>query len=249
MKILPISDIHTELHPDRGVNFAMSLPNDNVDVLILAGDIGNLKTLPMVLRIFSHRFKDVVFVPGNNEFYGSVISEALYELEEICNRYSNVHFLSEDSIKIDEFEIFGSTLWFSEPMYTLLSKEIFKKFDQIKPDYGSSSSLEDIYIENIQAMFFLSSVPMSEKSIVVTHYLPLMDSLTQDFKSNPLNFLHYTDLSNLISQKSPALWVHGHTHESLDYTFVKTRVLCNPLGYFPSGPLNPCFKKDLLIDV
>jgi hypothetical protein len=28
-----------------------------------------------------------------------------------------------------------------------------------------------------------------------------------------------------------ALWTHGHTHDSFDYTFNKTRIICNPAGY------------------
>ena len=30
----------------------------------------------------------------------------------------------------------------------------------------------------------------------------------------------------------PVLWVHGHTHDSLDYMIEKTRVICNPYGYY-----------------
>jgi hypothetical protein len=41
-----------------------------------------------------------------------------------------------------------------------------------------------------------------------------------------------SDLDHLV--RAPvALWVHGHTHESLDYTVNGTRVFCNPRGYLP----------------
>ena len=44
------------------------------------------------------------------------------------------------------------------------------------------------------------------------------------------------------------LWVHGHTHDSADYTIGATRVLCNPRGY--SGvELNPRFDPNLLVEV
>jgi hypothetical protein len=28
------------------------------------------------------------------------------------------------------------------------------------------------------------------------------------------------------------LWTHGHTHDPFDYKIGKTRVVCNPRGYF-----------------
>ena len=32
-----------------------------------------------------------------------------------------------------------------------------------------------------------------------------------------------------------SLWVHGHTHDSFDYTVNGTRVVCNPRGYAKNG--------------
>ena len=37
--------------------------------------------------------------------------------------------------------------------------------------------------------------------------------------------------SGLIEERQPALWVHGHTHDSCDYRVGNTRVICNPRGY------------------
>ena len=46
----------------------------------------------------------------------------------------------------------------------------------------------------------------------------------------------------------PALWVHGHMHESYDYEVYGTRVVCNPRGYAPDA-LNPDFWPDLVVDI
>ena len=46
----------------------------------------------------------------------------------------------------------------------------------------------------------------------------------------------------------PALWVHGHMHESYDYEAYGTRVVCNPRGYAPDA-LNPDFRPDLVVDI
>ena len=47
---------------------------------------------------------------------------------------------------------------------------------------------------------------------------------------------------------TPALWIHGHMHQSYDYTEYDTRVICNPRGYAPSEP-NPDFDQTLIVEV
>ena len=46
------------------------------------------------------------------------------------------------------------------------------------------------------------------------------------------------------------LWVHGHTHDSFDYTINGTRVVCNPRGYVIDGVNeNARFDPDLVIAI
>jgi Icc-related predicted phosphoesterase len=45
-----------------------------------------------------------------------------------------------------------------------------------------------------------------------------------------------------------ALWIHGHTHESMDYTLAGTRVVCNPRGYLPDEP-NPGFEAGFVVEL
>jgi hypothetical protein len=46
---------------------------------------------------------------------------------------------------------------------------------------------------------------------------------------------------------SVSLWIHGHTHESVDYFVNSTRVVCNPRGYAPME-LNESFDPVLTVD-
>lgn len=47
-----------------------------------------------------------------------------------------------------------------------------------------------------------------------------------------------------------ALWIHGHTHDSFDYTVEGTRVLCNPRGYAKNGVNeNTSFHAGLVVQV
>jgi Icc-related predicted phosphoesterase len=50
----------------------------------------------------------------------------------------------------------------------------------------------------------------------------------------------------LIEAYQPALWVHGHVHNSSDYRIGRTRIVANPHGY---GNENPRFNGQLVVEV
>lgn len=57
-----------------------------------------------------------------------------------------------------------------------------------------------------------------------------------------------TDLSSEIIDHGPDLWIHGHTHNSFDYTLGATRVVVNPHGY-KDVEVNPQFDRQLVIEL
>jgi Icc-related predicted phosphoesterase len=69
------------------------------------------------------------------------------------------------------------------------------------------------------------------KTVVVTHHLPHARSIPSRFHDDLLNAAYASDLSDVIESGRPALWVHGHTHDSCDYQVGDTRIVCNPRGY------------------
>ncbi|MDH4313123.1 MAG: hypothetical protein OEW57_15985, partial [Gammaproteobacteria bacterium] len=44
-----------------------------------------------------------------------------------------------------------------------------------------------------------------------------------------------SDYDALIEDCGPALWIHGHVHESFDYRIGRTAIACNPRGYLRCG--------------
>ena len=52
-------------------------------------------------------------------------------------------------------------------------------------------------------------------------------SIHERFRGDSLSCAFMTDLSNEIIDLGPNLWVHGHTHNSFDYTLGRTRVVVN----------------------
>jgi Icc-related predicted phosphoesterase len=84
-------------------------------------------------------------------------------------------------------------------------------------------------------------------TVVVSHHLPHRQSIHPKYQGNPLNPCFASDLARLV--RAPvALWIHGHTHESMDYVVNGTRVVCNPRGYVPMEP-NPSFDSMRVVDL
>ena len=66
-----------------------------------------------------------------------------------------------------------------------------------------------------------------------------------------INASFITDLSATIAEHQPALWIHGHVHDSHDYTVGETRIVCNPHGYSRGNGLveNAGFVKDFIVEI
>jgi hypothetical protein len=83
----------------------------------------------------------------------------------------------------------------------------------------------------------------SQAKVVVTHHLPSWRCVDSRYAQSVTNAAFCSDLDDLIGKAS--LWIHGHTHVSLDRMLEGTRVVCNPRGYprraMPGGFENPDF--------
>lgn len=87
------------------------------------------------------------------------------------------------------------------------------------------------------------------ETVVVTHHLPLGQSIPEQFVGNILSPAYASNLATLVGRSK--LWIHGHIHDNVDYMGGMTRVVCNPRGYPDTRqvPLNPAFRHDLMIEV
>jgi len=97
MKILILSDLHTE-YQDFDPVFPDGLRIDaEADVVVLAGDIGSgTEGIEWAARTFP--LKPIVYVAGNHEFYDSAMETMLEQMREVAGDLQ-VHFLERDSEK------------------------------------------------------------------------------------------------------------------------------------------------------
>jgi hypothetical protein len=78
--------------------------------------------------------------------------------------------------------------------------------------------------------------PFNGKTVVITHHLPSRRLVSARFwpgdGSDGANGGFVGQCDDLLAgDDAPDLWVFGHTHDSMDTTLWKTRVMCNPAGY------------------
>ena len=68
-------------------------------------------------------------------------------------------------------------------------------------------------------------------TLVVTHHAPHPNSLDRAFDGDGTHAFFASDLSAMIEERGPDVWVHGHVHQHRDYRVGRTRIVCNPRGY------------------
>lgn len=261
MRFLILSDLHFEFHPDGGRAFVDSLPTrDDCDSVILAGDIADSRTIVPALRMFCDRFDDVIHVPGNHEYYGS----SLVDVDAAIRTLQQTDDIERDGEYPGEYKV-GDVLSFLPVAGTLLyGNTTLVAGTMWYPNDGSPEheahkygmadlfnvgGLEpEIYERNARFCDRHSKLATARPNVVVTHHLPSMRSVHPKFKGSPLNRFFVSPMDKWIEENQPALWVHGHTHESCDYRIGNTRILCNPYGYH-GHEVNKNFKRDLIVEV
>ena len=241
MKILTLSDTHFEFHRDFGKQFIADL-NRDTDVVVLAGDIDNSRGLRRSLIAICKHFDGipVIYVSGNHDFYHSNRENVLRTMEAISGHHKNLRWLDNTGICIDGQWFLGTPLWFRDGPRNILHRSALNDFHLIQHYSGW------VYKENEKAIKFLEGNVTGE-SIVVTHHIPCEMSIPAIYKNDTLTKFFLCEMHDLILDRGPKLWIHGHTHTATEYQFGKyTRIVCNPLGYpgEKSGYIN-----NLVIDI
>lgn len=232
------SDLHTEfMQPSEHKMLFNKFPD--TEGIIIAGDLSTKKYLVDNLKYLCDKYKYVIYTTGNHEYYGSSFNEIKTILSYLSKSLPNFYWLNNTLNEIAGSLFAGGSLWFKDDPLNQLYEKDMNDFIYIK-DFRKL-----VYSENSCAIHTLHSI--TNKHTVVTHHLPSYLSVNEKYKGDQLNRFFVCDMENLILEKQPKLFVHGHTHDSCDYMIDSTRIICNPLGY--THERNANFKYDLVIDI
>jgi len=260
MIFFPISDIHLESFREYRPPIQ---PNEKDINLLLAGDICEIDKLSILMPFIndmSQRYKNVVYIPGNHEFYHGHLTISLTKFREAINgQFDNVHFLSNEHVNIDGVNIVGTTLWTGfnrgDPMAMWDVERNLNDYRLIRTSNYQRIKAVNTYNEHIKALEYLKKTfheLKGQRNMVMSHHAPSPLSIAEAYKNDPLNPGFVSDLSELIADLEPLAWVHGHVHNSFDYDLYGCRVVCNPRGYqfYRMGrPENEAFSESLLVQI
>ncbi len=250
-------NILSDLHLSQG---ALRIPENDADVVILAGDIARPREAVAWASGFA---KPVLYVAGNHEFYTGSIPGALAELKALCAG-SNISVLDNDAVVIDGVRFLGTTLWTDFLLYgegerraAAIREALRLVYDFSKIRAGESA--DALFTPADAAALFKAhsgwlqrkfAEPHAGPTVVVTHHAPSPRSIHPRFAGSLLNPCFISDAEHLVGAGRARLWVHGHTHDSFDYVLRETRVVCNPRGYAKDGVNeNPHFDANFMVEI
>jgi Icc-related predicted phosphoesterase len=242
MRLLVISDIHLECGP-----FTLPEPMPDFDVAVFAGDIG--KPISEAIRWMAEQRagplagRPAIYVPGNHEFYNAEMKSSLAK-GRVAAEASGIDLLSRDTVVIGGVRFIGCVLWTDYRLYgtpkpsmvyageTLNDHRLIRyqetsgHFSRFMPWHAVAEHKLDLaFIRQELAM------PFGGPTAVVTHHVPHSNSIASRYQGSPLTPAFASDLSNVIEEFRPELWIHGHDHGSHDYRIGRTRVFSNQAGY------------------
>ena len=244
------SDYHLEFGP-------LAKDPEPADVLILAGDI-DVKARMGWINEQGKRFGAVIYVPGNHEYYRGSLDTTFRKMKEAAA--PNVHVLNNSSVEINGQWFHGSTMWTDvnkyDPLIAMQVGQSLNDFHVIR--YGGAAGYErpfNIHLWqrlNRAAVEWLAN-EIKPGSVVITHHAPHKKTDVERYgANNPVNHLYGSDMTRIIDELKPAVWHHGHLHESFDFMVADTRILANPRGYVghgKSGGENPDFNVDASYEI
>lgn len=208
------------------------------DILLLAGDITYLKDsfcgfAAWYLRNMSRRYRQVLIVPGNHEYY-AYDDIRKYGDSWTKQLYPNVGYHQNKVVRIDNTDFILSTLWSKisaedeETVWCGLNdfRRIGYNGDNLRPkEYNEE---HDRCLQFIREAVAQSD---AEHIVVVTHHAPSLHTVAPEHQTSPLRTAFATDLDDFIKDSRIDYWVYGHSHTNIDCQVGQTKIVCNQLGY------------------
>ena len=195
------SDWHTEFYQYKSHiggprdcssgTFLKPMENEKEQVLILAGDIINTKSIDMINNThpmdnlflnLSLRFKKIFIIAGNHEHYSDNYRYAKDKLDSyFTSKFDNIHYLEKESFLYDGVLIFGATLWtnfsndYTKMDYARRGMNDFRVIYNGPADMPTSVLLSPeatVYDHNETISVIEEYIKTPYKKLIITHHSP-----------------------------------------------------------------------------
>lgn len=255
MKIRIWSDLHAD---GAAMRFAQNCPDET---LILAGDTANsMHALKIIVTDIAAKFKNVVLVLGNHEFYhGDVYDTFSTRFKSDMYNLGNVHLLNKEYIKLEDVTFIGATLWSDfnnrDPRVECAASMNINDFKLMQVLDGVKVSTDWMYKKNKEELEFIRNTckSINGKKVVITHFPPMKKFQHPKWgttRQNPINGYFMSDSAHQLKDIDFVMWVCGHTHDPSDFEMWGKRFICNPRGYCYRGKTeNESFDINKVVEI
>jgi len=243
MKIQYVSDLHLECKSN--IDSIIHI-NKEADVVIIAGDLDvGSKIFNTLIELSKKQI--VIFVYGNHEFYGNKSIWKLKNKGKTVTKYNkNLHILDRESIIIGDTTFIGATGWI-DGSFKDISSQQFPRYNDFYYIKGFDKACQLWGQKDRRYLQKTISESKTKNNIIITHFLPLISCISKKYEHDSYNpcfsnswkwIFDYADKINY--------WIHGHSHEYLDYNLMGLTFCRNPFGY-PHE--NTEFKSNKFIEI
>jgi predicted phosphodiesterase len=255
MKLQILSDLHADVCAIKPISIG-----DDVDAVIVAGDVceGTVKAFAYLRRIVPMPIP-ILMVAGNHEFYHSFVPRELTLARAEASNF-NIHFLENNTLTLQGVRFIGATLW--------TDYRIFGDANIGASMSACAAGMNDHRLIGWQKQPWLRFRPQEAAllhhrsrafidetlatpfedgpTVVISHHAVHWNSVLPKYRTDPVTAAFVSDMTASIEAYRPAIWVHGHVHNSSDYRVDQTRIICNPHAY---GSENSAFDGAFVIDI
>jgi len=237
-RILLLNDLHLEFQD-------YTPEQDGYNLVVLAGDIHTRERgVAWAQKNFR---KPVVYIPGNHEGYGTHWQKNLAKMKAAAEG-SHVHVLNRDVLELEGIRFLGTTAWATFELWQediplamyeagrgrYLNERGARDYRHITTGGYRRLRPSDASQWAFDAKRWLAEElrkPFDGPTIVVTHHAPSAKSLKKGRVEEALDATDASPWDDLVAHSGAVFWMHGHTHQPLDYLIGNTRVVSNPRGY------------------
>lgn len=236
MRVFALSDIHVDYENNAKWVENLSTADYQDDLLILAGDVSDrLLTLSWCLRTFTHRFKTVLFVPGNHELWvvrDGPHKNSFEKFDEVCTVVEDAG-ASMRAFRDGALYIMPLLGWydftFGAPGETL--KTVWMDFVACRWPEGFGPREVSRHFSAMNA----TSVPDGvEHVITFSHFMPRIDLMPASIPNEQRMLypvLGSTRIDAELRQLKSRMHVYGHSHVNRRKTIDHVTYVNNAFGY------------------
>jgi len=238
-----VSDLHLEQYSGKAASFLLEHfvpqdPRDAESVLALAGDISSdQQQLLAFLVEADKRFQRVYYIPGNHEFYGHQLAEWGEILLGDDLRHTAYSRLDVGCEELENVRIIFGTMWADGGKDGWERTQVGKYLRDFRVIRMGNrifdvEDMQELHAKQRAQLVEHLKKPFNGVTVVMTHHMPSYALCHPRFGTDCNGgFASAMDFV-LEAPFAPQVWIHGHTHDSIDTRKNGVRIVCNPSGYY-----------------